>query len=210
MLSTYLILASLTFVAMMSPGPDMMLIVKHSGARNRWPAVACIAGICCGVSVHITFSILGIAAVISANATIYSIMKFAGAGYLIYIGLKSLFSEGGFTLGKTRKFDMEIQSTPFRDGLLCNVLNPKVTIFILAIFTQVIEPSTAVFDKALYGIFIALEAFIVWNIFVTLVRTKLVLDLIQKYQVTINRTVGILLIGFGCALALDNLGEEQT
>ena len=98
MLSTYLILASLTFVAMMSPGPDMMLIVKHSGARNRWPAVACIAGICCGVSVHITFSILGIAAVISANATIYSIMKFAGAGYLIYIGLKSVLVKSYRTL----------------------------------------------------------------------------------------------------------------
>lgn len=210
MLSIYLILASITFVSMMSPGPDMFLIVKHCGARERWPAVACIAGICCGVLVHVTFSILGIAAVIAANTTLYSILKLVGAGYLIYIGVKSLSSGGRFTFNTTWKDDRVRQSTPFREGLLCNVLNPKVSIFILAMFTQVIEPTTAVFDKAVYGLFIAVEAFIVWNFFATLVRTRLVLNLMQKYQVTIDRVVGIFLIAFGGALALDNLGEEHT
>jgi threonine/homoserine/homoserine lactone efflux protein len=203
MITTFLILASVTFVAMMSPGPDMMLIIKHSGARNRWPAVTCIAGICCGVSVHVAFSILGIAAIIAASAKLYSIMKFAGAGYLIYMGLGSVLSRGGLTLDKTKQSVIEKRATPFRDGLLCNVLNPKVTIFILAVFTQVVEPATPVFDKIIYGFFIALEAFIVWNVFATLVRTKLVLGLIQKFQVTIDRTVGVVLVGFGIALALD-------
>lgn len=210
MLSIYLILASITFVSMMSPGPDMMLIVKHSSARNRWPAVACITGICCGVLVHVSFSILGIAAVIAANTKLYSIMKFAGAGYLIYIGLKSLSSGAGFTVNKADKSDIKRYSTPFRDGLICNVLNPKVTIFILAMFTQVIEPSTAVFDKVVYGLFIAFEAFIVWNIFVSFVRMKLVLNLLQQYQVTIDRIVGVFLVSFGGVLALDNLGKGQT
>ena len=203
MIATFLILTSVTFVAMMSPGPDMMLIIKHSGARDRWPAVACIAGICCGVSVHVTFSILGIAAIITASAKLYSIMKFAGAGYLIYIGLKSVLTKDELTLNKTEKSVVEKRATPFRDGLLCNVLNPKVTIFILAVFTQVIEPATPVFDKIIYGFFIGIEAFIVWNVFSTLVRTKLVLGLIQKFKLAIDRTAGVILIGFGIALAMD-------
>lgn len=203
MIATFLILASVTFVAMMSPGPDMLLIIKHCSAKDRWSVVACIAGICCGVSIHVTFSILGLAAVIAASAKLYSVMKLVGAGYLIYIGLKSFFSTGGLTLDKSNNPTDEKRTTPFRDGLLCNVLNPKVTIFILAVFTQVIEPTTPVFEKIVYGTFIAIESFIVWNIFAMLVRTRLVLGLIQNFQVAIDRTVGVALVGFGVALALD-------
>jgi len=203
MISTLLIIASITFVAMMSPGPDMMLIIKHSGARDRRPVVSCISGICCGVSVHITFSILGIAAVIAASAKVYSIMKFAGAAYLIYLGMRSFSSRGGLTFVGSANPPTGKRATPFRDGLLCNVLNPKVTMFILAVFTQVVEPATPVLDKVVYGGFIALEAFIVWNVFATLVRTRLVLRLMQRFQVAIDRSVGVILVGFGIALALD-------
>jgi threonine/homoserine/homoserine lactone efflux protein len=203
MIATLLVLASVTFVAMMSPGPDMMLIIKYSNSRQRWPVMACIIGICCGVSVHVAFSILGIAVIISASATLFTILKFAGSGYLIYIGIKSLLSTGGLQLNGTTQPVVEKQKTPFRDGLLCNVLNPKVTMFILAVFTKIIEPSTPIDDKIIYGIFMTVEAFIVWNIFVTLVRTKLVLGFMQKFQVAIDRLTGVVLIGFGGALALE-------
>ncbi len=95
-----------------------MLIVKHSGARDRWPAVACIAGICCGVLVHVSFSILGIATVIAASATLYSTMKLAGAAYLIYVGLKSFLSAGGLKFDQAGKSVISKPGTPFRDGLL--------------------------------------------------------------------------------------------
>lgn len=203
MITILFILASITFVAMMSPGPDMMLIIKHSCARERWPAVACIAGIGCGLSVHIGFAILGLAAVISTSANLYSVMKLAGAGYLVYIGVKSLLSKEQLLLDETGKTAAEKRATPFRDGFFSNVLNPKVTIFILAVFTQVIGPETSIVDKVLYGFFIEVEAFFVWNVFAALVRTKLVLGLIQRFKLVIDRTVGVVLIGFGIALALD-------
>lgn len=203
MLTTLLILTSVTFIAMMSPGPDMMLIIKHSAARQRWPAFACILGICCGVLVHVSFSILGIAAAIAASAMLFTLMKIAGAIYLIYIGIQSLLSKGGFSQEILSATESKKVATPFRDGLLCNVLNPKVTLFILAIFTQFVEPSTAVFDKAVYGLFIVLEAFVVWNIFVSLVRTKFILQLLQRFSAGIDRFVGVVLIGFGGALLFD-------
>jgi threonine efflux protein len=203
MITILFILASVSFVSMMSPGPDMMLIVKHSCAREPWPVVACIAGTCSGLSVHIAFSILGLAAIISTSATIYSVMKLAGAGYLIYLGVKSLLSNEGLALDKTEKSVVKKRATPFRDGFFCNVLNPKVTIYILAVFTQVIGPETSVVDKVLYGLFIEVEAFFVWNVFAALVRTKLVLGMIQRFKLVIDRTVGVILIGFGIALALE-------
>ncbi len=75
--------------------------------------------------------------------------------------------------------------------------------FILAVFTQIIEPTTPVFEKIIYGAFIAIQAFVVWNIFVLFIRTKPVLVLLNKFQVAIDRTVGVALVGFGVALALD-------
>ncbi|MBF0193407.1 MAG: LysE family translocator [Magnetococcales bacterium] len=203
MITTLFVLASVTFVAMMSPGPDMMLIIKYSSKKQRWPVVACIAGICCGAMVYIAFSILGIAVIISTSTTLFTLLKFAGSGYLIYIGIKSLLSTGGLQLDSAIQPITNKHITPFRDGLLCNVLNPKVTMFILAVFTKIIEPSTPVEEKVIYGIFMAFEVFIVWNIFVALIRTKLVLGFMQKYQVAIDRLTGIVLIGFGGALALE-------
>ncbi|MBF0380994.1 MAG: LysE family translocator [Magnetococcales bacterium] len=203
MAATLLVLASVTFIAMMSPGPDMLMVIKHGSAKERWPVVACIAGICCGVTVHVAFSILGIAVVISTSATLFTILKIAGSAYLIYIGVKSLLSTGGLSLDGTNQSAAKKHSTPFRDGLFCNVLNPKVTMFILAVFTKIIEPSTPVDDKIIYGIFMVFEVFIVWNIFITLVRTKLVLGFMQRFQVAIDRITGVVLIGFGGALALE-------
>lgn len=140
---------------------------------------------------------------IAANATLFSALKLAGAAYLVYIGVKSLLSGGGFQFDATEANGDKNRATPFRDGLLCNVLNPKVTIFIMAIFSQLIELATPTFDKALYGAFLTLEVFVVWNLFVSFVRTRLVPGVIQKFQVTIDRVVGVLLIGFGGALALE-------
>lgn len=203
MTTTLLILISVTFVAMMSPGPDMILLIKYSGAKKHSAAVLCIAGICSGVTLHVALSIAGIAAVIAASTMLYLSLKLAGAAYLVYIGLKSLLSKGGLQLDKTIKSKYGQWVNPFRNGFLCNVLNPKVTIFILAVFTQIVDPSTPMFEKALYGLCIVLESFIVWNVFVMLIRTRLVLSFIQRNQVTIERIVGMALIGFGGALAMD-------
>lgn len=203
MVTTLLILISVTFVAMMSPGPDMMLLVKYSAAKKHSTAALCIAGICSGVTVHVALSILGIAAVIAASTTLYFSLKLAGAAYLIYIGILSLLSKGGLQLDKTIKSRSGKRINPFRDGFLCNVLNPKVTIFILAVFTQIVDPFTPVSEKVLYGLCIVLESFIVWNVFVMLIRTRLVLSFIQRNQVTIERIVGVALIGFGGLLAID-------
>ncbi len=203
MIATFLILASVTFIAMMSPGPDMMMVIKYGSTKNHRSAITCIAGICCGVSVHVALSILGLAAIIAASAKLFAAMKLIGAGYLIYIGIKSFLSSGGLVLDKSNNSKANKRNTPFRDGLLCNVLNPKVTMFILAVFTQIIEPTTPVFEKIIYGAFIAIQAFVVWNIFVLFIRTKPVLGLLNKFQVAIDRTVGVALVGFGVALALD-------
>lgn len=203
MITTLIVLASVTFVAMMSPGPDMMLLVKYSTARERLYAFACILGIFTGVLFHVSLSILGIAAMIAASATLFTLVKIAGAIYLIYIGIQSLRSTGGVRFQTAEVSSSPATQTwrlPYRDGLLCNLLNPKVTLFMLAVFTQVIDPSTPASEKVIYGLFIAFQSIVVWSLFVLLVRTRWVLSFLQQFQQAINRTVGVVLIAFGAAL----------
>ena len=196
MLTTFIIVASITFVSMISPGPDMMLIIRAS-AKSHWAAFLCVAGISLGVAFHVTLAIMGVATIIETSATIYSVMKLMGATYLIYVGVMSLKNSKKIDIKQNIKNKEAASLSDFRDGLFCNLLNPKVTVFILAVFTQVIDPSTPAISKALYGGFIVLQAFVVWNIFVMLVRTNIVLEFIQRFQIWINRIAGIALIGFG-------------
>jgi threonine/homoserine/homoserine lactone efflux protein len=200
MFSTVIVLASVVFITMMSPGPDMILLIKYSRAQKLLPAIACILGICCGLSLHITLSIFGLAAAFTTSEILYVAIRWAGAAYLIYIGVKSLFSRGGIALSTQGVTESSTPLQALREGFLCNVLNPKVTLFILAVFTQVIAPSTPTLDKVAYGLVIILEAFFVWNLFVALIRTPVVLHLLNSCQVTIDRVIGLILIGFGGSL----------
>lgn len=204
MMTTLAVVLTVSLAAMMSPGPDMMLIVKHSRAEDRWPALACVAGICAGLTVHVIFSIFGVAAVIAASSFVYSMIKYAGAAYLLYIGVQSLRSRGGLTIDRGSEWSSTAARAPFRDGFLCNILNPKVTLFMLAIFTQVLDPATSTVHKVMYGSCVVLEALLVWNVFVLLIRTQIVLRALQRYQIAIDRIVGTALIGLAGTLVVED------
>ena len=204
MFADLLLIATITLLAMASPGPDMLLIVKYCSSTSRWPAVACVFGICLGLLLHVSLAVAGIAAIIATSPTVYNAMKYAGAAYLIYIGVRCLLSMGGLRFNTDNSGESLQERSAFWDGLLCNVLNPKVTIFILAVFTQAVEPTTPVLHKILYGIFIVIQVLVLWNVFILLVRSNLVLSLLQKYQVLIDRSVGVIFILMGCVLIAES------
>lgn len=202
-METYLVLASITFISMMSPGPDMVLIMKHSSNESRLMPMSCILGICTGVAIHISFSIMGIAAIIATSSQIYFWMKLVGASYLIFLGIKALLSkESSSKALNTGHSSQKGILEPFKEGLLCNVLNPKVTVFILAVFTQVIQPGTPLIDRISYGLFIVLEAVIVWNLFLSTIRLGPIQKFFRNSQKMIDRITGTALICFGTILGL--------
>jgi RhtB (resistance to homoserine/threonine) family protein len=202
MLTTIFILLSVTLLSMMSPGPDMMLLIKNSCTGSRRIAFACVLGICASVSLHVFLSIVGLAAIISTSVVLYSAIRYAGALYLIYVGWKTLRSARitSFLDHKSEKVNSEIEA--FREGFFCNVLNPKFTVYLVSIFSQFIGPETAILERIVYGALIIFEGFFVWSIFVLLVQTSAVQDAIRKFQVAINRCVGAVLISFGIAVAV--------
>lgn len=199
-----LLLVGITFLAMMSPGPDMVLLIKNGLSGCRRSGFACVAGICASISVHITLAIVGLATIISTSVHLYNTVRLAGAAYLIYVGYKSIRHAKESSLMSK---DAKSPSSPkiaFSEGFWCNLLNPKFTIFLVSMFSQFITPNSAFTEKLLLGSTILIESAIVWSVFVLAVQTPFFRNTLERAQVAINRTLGGILIGLGILVAVED------
>jgi RhtB (resistance to homoserine/threonine) family protein len=130
-----------------SPGADMALIARITIARGRRAAFVTSLGICSGLLVHATASALGLSVILATSAEAFTVVKIAGAAYLTYLGVRSL---------RDSFRDIDVSDTPllrpgtsFLQGLLNNVLNPKVAVFYLTFLPQFIDPSGNVLAQSL-------------------------------------------------------------
>ncbi|MEK7184974.1 MAG: LysE family transporter, partial [Patescibacteria group bacterium] len=170
-LAQLLTIAIVHLFAVMSPGPDFAMVTRNSLIYSRKIAVYTSLGIALGISIHVTYSLLGIGFIISKSIFLFNLIKYIGATYLIYIGYKSLKArpaekneDNSITpLSMLLKKEISIKSAIW-SGFLTNVLNPKATLFFLALFTQVINPMTPKFIQMLYGIEMMLITFLWFSI----------------------------------------------
>jgi len=202
-LAEFLTVALLHLLAVVSPGPDFVMISRSSIVYSRKTGVYSALGLALGILVHITYSLVGIGYIIAKSVLIFSTIKLLGAGYLVYIGIKSLKAQPAKSFEPQLVEKQNItRLAAIRTGFLTNVLNPKVTLFFLAIFTQVIHKDTPLAIKILYGAEMSLMTF-TWFAFVSVVlshqKIKKTFVRVQHY---LERTMGVLLIGLGIKVAL--------
>lgn len=147
-LVTFVVLAA---ALTLSPGADTLLVIRNVVARGRGAGVATAFGICCGLFVHATLSALGLSVLLAHSAWAYELLRICGALYLLWLGLQSLAR----ALQRTDdKAAVEATTPPsrarsFREGLLTNVLNPKVAVFYLAFLPQFVGLHDPVFAKSM-------------------------------------------------------------
>ncbi len=204
-LPQFLTVAFIHLLAVASPGPDFAIVVRQSVSFGRVTAVQTSLGLGVGIMIHVTYSLLGIGVIVSQSVLAFTIMKYLGAFYLVYIGYKAM---------KTKPRSLEFSSTKnlkkqgfkkaFLTGLLTNGLNPKATLFFLSLFTVVIDHSTPIFIQTIYGLYMAL-ATAVWFSGVSLVFGHYrVRELFSKLGHWFERIMGISLIALGVKLALSH------
>ncbi|MET9401696.1 LysE family translocator [Kitasatospora sp. NPDC002965] len=131
-----------TVVAVVAvPGPNMLLILSRGIGQGRRAAFASALGVELGTLVHVLGTVVGVSALIAASATAFDVVKYAGAAYLVYLGIRTLLSKGG-ALGEGPAGSDSPRSvgTLLRQGALVNVLNPKVALFFLALLPQYVDP----------------------------------------------------------------------
>ena len=125
----------------LTPGPDTVYILGRSIAHGRRAGVASAFGICAGSIFHTCAAAFGLSAFLATSAWAFSAVKLAGAVYLIFLGVRTLLRTDQ-DLHVPAKFEQSDQAAAFRQGVLTNILNPKVALFFLAFLPQFIDSAT--------------------------------------------------------------------
>lgn len=150
-------------VIVVAPGPDMALVLRNGVSQGRRAAVATALGINAGLLVWALAAALGVAAVLHASGTAFTVLKLAGAVYLVWLGVRALQdawrgAPGGSERGRPRRRKM----SPFRQGLLSNLFNPKIALVYTTLIPQFVDRGGSEIAQTfvLAGIFIAMG--LVW------------------------------------------------
>ena len=155
----------IAMLAVMSPGADTLLVVRAVLERGTRAGLWTTAGICSGCLLHATFSAAGLSLLLVQSPPAYDVLRLAGAAYLFYLGTTALFHAWKASVLPRRPHPPLPESSSghtlgYRDGFVVNALNPKVSLFYLALVPQFVDPNTGVVSSyaVLTGIHIALGA----------------------------------------------------
>ena len=185
-----------------SPGQDFALVSRNAILHSRRAGVWTSIGISAAVWLHVAYCITGVALLVTQLPTLYSAIRWVGAGYLAYLGVKGLLvSKLGSTMTTGRMKAVSDRSA-FGAGFLCNALNPKTTLFFLSIFTQVIKPSTALGIQAACGLIVSLAHLVWFSAVAFWFSTPALLDRVWQLKPWIERAMGAILLALAMHLAL--------
>ena len=204
---TFFVIA--VFLLNVTPGPDTAYIVGRSVAQGRGAGIVSALGISAGCIVHTLACAFGLTAILAASATAFTVIKIAGAIYLIYLGVRLILAKHDDPTAARQAHASE-KATPksllqlFAQGFVTNVLNPKVVLFFVSFFPQFVaadsQHKTLAF-LALGIVFIAMST--VWNSFVAWIAGSVTERFAGKSGVKkwLDRGVGSAFVGFGIKLA---------
>jgi len=199
-LDQLLVIIGVTLLVMISPGPDMIIVLRNTMLGGRGGGLRTSAGILTGNLVHISYCVVGIGWLISTSVVAFSVLRYAGAAYLVYLGISALV-ESGIRL-EIEQTDIAVPARGwFRQGFINNILNPKGTLFYLGVFTMVITPDTTVsVTVLLVAVMMAISAGF-WLVFVLTLDHPAVRRFIDRSRRTVNRLFGVLLVSLGLRVA---------
>ena len=147
-------LASLALIVV--PGPAVLYIIARSLEQGRLAGLASVLGVGAGALVHFIAAALGLSALLASSALAFSIIKYAGAAYLIYLGFYTLFSKRKV---KTAEVKPHPLGSVFIQGIVVNLLSPKMALFALAFLPQFLDPTRGS---------LAVQALVLGSVFVTI------------------------------------------
>jgi threonine/homoserine/homoserine lactone efflux protein len=172
-LDDFLLFAFASLMLNITPGNDMLYVATRSASQGVKAGVVSSLGIAGGCIVHLLAAVIGLSAIIANSATVFDIIKYIGAAYLIYLGIKSFLSnQNKFSINNA--IEKKPLSKLFWQGVFTNVLNPKVALFFLAFLPQFIHPEkgNTAFQILLLGLWFNFSGTIV-NIIVAMLFGRL-------------------------------------
>lgn len=205
---SYLIFVLASVILCIVPGPDMIFLLGRTLAQGKKAGIIAAVGINVGAYVHLIAAALGISAILATSAFAFTIVKWLGAIYLMYVGYKILSAKEGKITINGEKGSGQKYTQIFWQGFLSDVLNPKVAIFYLAFLPQFIKPASD--HKSLQIIFLGVTLnviAIIINIALVYFASALTKRLREnsKVSVWLNKILGSIFILLGLKLATEKL-----
>ena len=198
----FLTLALIHFMAVILPGPDFVITVRQSVRYGYLIGCLTAIGIGVGISVHVFYTLVGIGFLIQQSEWLMSFIRTAGAAYLVYLGWQCLRSQPNPNIEINGQTDSDTPSLfkAFTMGFLTNALNPKATIFFLAIFTTIVSTTTPMKVQVFYGVWMCMVNAIWFMVVSVLFAQPIVRKRFLEFGVYFERVMGLLLIGIALRL----------
>ncbi|MBB3331181.1 threonine/homoserine/homoserine lactone efflux protein [Halomonas campaniensis] len=191
-----------------SPGVDTLLVIRNTARGGVRDGILTSLAICCGLFVHAAVSALGISLILLQSAWAFGLLKLAGAGYLIWLGVQGLLAarrgQGLPVAGVSGERQAVPAWRPLREGLLSNVLNPKTVVFYMAFLPQFIAPGDPALAKSLFLAGVHFVIANIWQVGVALMvggAGRLLAS--RAFARWLNGATGAVLVAFGVKLALE-------
>lgn len=183
------------------PGPDILFVITQSISRGRRSGIIFALGLCTGLIFHVAAVSLGISVLLYRSPTAFTLLKLAGAAYLVYLSIKTFRSRSMASF----RFDSKGQDVRklYRKGILMNVLNPKVILFFLAFFPQFIDPATENPAGAMLflGLIFMLQAIVIFSS-VAILADRLSIGLMKKPKAAYVMSLVEALVYLGIGLSI--------
>jgi RhtB (resistance to homoserine/threonine) family protein len=205
-LENFFLFVIMCILLILLPGPDTAIATKNTLTVGRTGGFKTIFGTCCALLIHTLAAVVGLSAIIVKSALLFSIFKYFGAAYLVYLGVKTLWALRNNNTAATEmtaenKYD---NKSCFKQGFLTNLLNPKVAVFFLTFLPQFVDAGSQTFLPFLImGItYTVLTA--VWFLFYIYLLNQIRAFMKKpRTQTAMEGITGTILIGFGIKLALE-------
>ena len=190
----------------LTPGNDMIYVASRSMSQGSKSGIVSALGVFIGCFVHIIAAVFGLSIIIMKSVFLFQMIKFIGAGYLIYLGIKAIISKSNLSpqiehLPSLSKWKL------LKQGIITNVLNPKVALFFLSFLPQFIHVETPLYKLQLFslGLWFDVQGTLILIIVALLIgRTRNFIKNNQKFWKVQEKVTGIILIGLGIKVALSS------
>lgn len=158
-LNTWLAFVAASTVLLMIPGPTILLVLSYALAQGRRVALATVAGVALGDFIAMSASLAGLGALVLASAQLFTLLKWVGAAYLVWLGIKMLRSASSMTLDETDTRALPVRGV-FGHAATVTALNPKSIVFFIAFVPQFVDPAAALLPQfaILIATFVGLAA----------------------------------------------------
>jgi RhtB (resistance to homoserine/threonine) family protein len=207
----FLALFGVFVLAAIAPGADFASVVRESITFGRRAGITCALGVGSAIMVHVTYTVTGVGLIIAQSIVLFNIVKWCGAAYLVYLGIRSISvrDSGRPAAGETFAVQAQQARTAAKSytvGFLTNLLNPKATLFFVSLFATIISRETPIVTQFGYGVVLSVFLALWFGVVAVFFTTRSIRAAFERAGHWINRVTGVVFIALGVRIALQRAG----